>query len=175
MRSVGQTTGLELISGEIAIAIGQVVAQLFVVVAADGRISADQATFNVRRSGSAVDLTCVDGTVSVDCGGRSVSLRATEQVSYDRRQLAAISQVDPDVVTAWREGVLVFRDTPLVKVIDEVNRYRPGLIVLMDRRLGRRMVTARFDIKKLDMVMREVGNTFKVPVKSLPGGIVLIG
>jgi transmembrane sensor len=175
MRGADQTSSLELISGEVAIALGRAVSKAFVVVAADGRISANQATFNVRRSGSAVDLTCVDGTVSANCGGHSVVLRATERVSYDGRQLGEIGKVDPGVVTAWREGVLVFRNTPLVSVIDEVNRYRRGRIILMNRQLEQRMVTARFDIKKLDMVMREIGNTFKVSVRSLPGGIVLIG
>lgn len=175
MRGADQNAGLELISGEVAVAIGHLEPKPFVVVAADGRISANQATFNVRRNGSAVDLTCVDGTVSVECGGHAVTLRMAQRVSYDGEQLGAISEIDPTVVTAWRDGVLVFHDTPLVRVIDEVNRYRPGRIILMDRQLGQRMVTARFDIKKLDKVIREIKNAFKVSVKSLPGGIVLIG
>ena len=175
MRSADRDTGLELISGEVVVAIGQAVPKPFVVTAADGRISASRATFDVRRSGSAVDLTCVDGMVSLDCDGHAVALRAAQRVSYDGKQLGAMAEVDPDIVTAWREGVLVFRNTPLISVIDEVNRYRPGRIILMDRQLGRRMVTARFDIKKLDKVMREIGNAFKVSVRSLPGGIVLIG
>jgi transmembrane sensor len=175
MRSADQSAGLELISGEVAVAMAHAVAKPFVVLAGGGRITANQATFNVRRDGSAVDLTCVDGMVSVDCGGHAVTLRAAQRVSYDGEQLGAIGEINPGVVTAWLDGILVFHDTPLASVIDEVNRYRPGRIILMDRQLGQRMVTARFDIKKLDKVMREVGNAFKVPVKSLPGGIVLIG
>jgi transmembrane sensor len=175
MRSADQSAGLELISGEVAVAMAHAVAKPFVVLAGGGRITANQATFNLRRDGSAVDLTCVDGMVSVDCGGPAVTLRATQRVSYYGERLGAIGEIDPSVVTAWLEGILVFHDTPLASVIEEVNRYRPGRIILMDRQLGQRMVTARFDIKKLDKVMREVANAFKVPVKSLPGGIVLIG
>jgi transmembrane sensor len=175
MRGADQDPGLELIVGEVAVAIGQARPKPFVVTAADGRISANRATFDVRRSGSAVDLTCVEGTVAFDCGGATVALRAAQRVSYDGKVIGAVADVDPDIVMAWREGVLVFRNTPLVSVIDEVNRYRPGRIILMNRQLGQRMVTARFDIKKLDKVMREIGNAFKVSVRSLPGGIVLIG
>jgi hypothetical protein len=36
-------------------------------------------------------------------------------------------------------------------------------------------VTARFEIQRLDTVMRQIGSVFKVPVKSLPGGFVLVG
>ena len=44
--------------------------------------------------------------------------------------LGDVIGVDTVVVTAWRDGVLVFRNTPLVRVIEEVNRYRPGRIIL---------------------------------------------
>lgn len=174
-RSAAQPAGLDLIAGEVAIAMDHAMPEPFVVTAAGGRISANQATFNVRRDGSTVELTCVAGTVAVMCRGAAVALRAAQRVSYDGGELGALGDIDPGVVTAWREGVLVFHDTPLARVIEEVNRYRPGRIVLMDRQLGRRMVTARFDIKKLDKVIWEIGNTFKVRIKSLPANIVLIG
>lgn len=175
MRSTDIEPEMELISGEAAIAVDRTAPRPFVVVAADGRMTAYRATFNVRRLGSVVDLTCVDGEVSVECSGRAITLRATQQVSYDTTGLRDVIGVDTVVVTAWRDGVLVFRNTPLVHVIEEVNRYRPGRIILVDAKLGQRLVTARFEIKRLDTVMGQIGSVFKVPIKSLPGGLVLVG
>lgn len=43
-------------------------------------------------------------------------------------------------VMAWRERMLVFNDVPLATVIDEINRYRPGMLLLLDKALGRRRV-----------------------------------
>jgi transmembrane sensor len=175
MRSTNLEPEMELISGEAAIAVDRTAPKPFVVVAADGRMTAYRATFNVRRQGPMVDLTCVDGEVSIECSGRTAMLGAAQRVSYDTGGLGDAIGVDTVVVTAWRDGVLVFRNTPLVRVIEEVNRYRPGRIILVDTELGQRLVTARFEIKRLDTVMGQIGNVFKVPVKSLPGGFVLVG
>jgi transmembrane sensor len=175
LRTAGHETGVELISGEAAVAVGRTAANPFVVFAADGRMTASRATFNVRRNGAAVDLTCIDGEVTVACENRSLVLRASQQVSYDSSGLGAATSADPAVVTAWRDGMLVFRNAPLAHVIDEVNRYRRGRILLIDAKLGQRLVTARFEIKRLDTVMGQIGDVFKVPVRSFPGGLVLVG
>jgi transmembrane sensor len=167
--------GIELIAGETEIAVGAAAPKPFVVIAADGRMIARRATFNVRRVGPAVDLTCVDGEVTVECEGRALTLQAAQRVSYDRQGLGDVVAADTAMVTAWRDGMIVFRNTPLVSVIEEVNRYRPGRIVLLDAALGQRLVTARFEIKRLDTVMGQIGNVFKVPVRTLPGGLVLVG
>ena len=78
-------------------------------------------------------------------------------------------------MTAWQQGLLIFRDVPLARVIDEVNRYRPGRIIVVDPRLGRREVVADFRLDRLDAVVEFVAQVMKAPVRSLPGGIVLLG
>ena len=171
----GREPGIELIAGETAIAVGHAVARPFIVTAAEGRITARLATFNVRRLGEEVDLACIDGEVAVECAGRAVVVRSAQRVAYGARGLGPVVSVDTAVVTAWREGMLVFRSIPLAAVIAEVNRYRPGRIVLMDGGLGQRLVTARFEIKRLDTVMEQIGAVFKVRVRTLPGGLVLVG
>ncbi|MDR3493353.1 MAG: FecR domain-containing protein [Ancalomicrobiaceae bacterium] len=168
-------TGFDLISGEAAVTVGRHVGKPFLVVAADGRVMTSQAVFNVRRDGPSVRLTCIDGEVAVECRGRELTLHATQQVAYDADGLGAVVSVDPGVVAAWRDGALIFRNTPLADVIEEVNRYRPGRIVLIDSRLGQRLVTARFEINHLDTVLGQIVNVFKAPVKRLPGGLVLVG
>ena len=59
-------------------------------------------------------------------------------------------------MTAWQQGLLIFRDVPLARVIDEVNRYRPGRIIVVDPRLGRREVVADFRLDRLDAVVEFV-------------------
>ena len=41
----------------------------------------------------------------------------------------------------WREGVLVFRDMPLSEAVAEINRYRPGRIMVLDDALAARRVS----------------------------------
>ncbi|MDQ8727918.1 FecR domain-containing protein [Bradyrhizobium sp. LHD-71] len=175
VRAGEQDPAIELISGETAIAITRAVPKAFVVLAAEGRTSSYRGSFNIRRRDAMVDVVCIEGEASVECGGRGVTLQAGQRIAYGRHNLGDIAGADPAVITAWRDGMLVFRNTPLSSVIDEVNRYRPGRIVLVDRSLEQRLVTARFEIKRLDTVMGQIGQVFKVPVKTFPGGLVLVG
>jgi ferric-dicitrate binding protein FerR (iron transport regulator) len=52
--------------------------------------------------------------------------------------------IDPKIVTARQQDRLIFRDVPLARVIAEVNRYRPGRIIVVDPQLGRTEVVAEF-------------------------------
>jgi len=47
-------------------------------------------------------------------------------------------------VTARQQGRLIFRDVLLARVIAEVNRYRPGRIIVVDPQLDRTEVVAKF-------------------------------
>ncbi len=77
-----------------------------------------------------VSVTCLEGIVTVEQGGRSVQLRKAEQVTYSRAGLQASLPVDARQVAAWQTGLLIFRDRPLASVVDEVNRYRAGKIII---------------------------------------------
>ncbi|MCA6119335.1 FecR domain-containing protein [Bradyrhizobium sp. WSM 1738] len=174
VRSGEQDPGIELISGETAIAVSRAESKPFVVLAAGGRTSTHRGSFNIRRHETGVDIACIDGEVSVEYH-QGATLRAGQRIAYSRDGLSGVVGADVAAVTAWREGMLIFRNTPLSSVIDEVNRYRSGRIVLIDPSLGQRLVTARFEIKRLDTVMGQINQVFKVPVKTFPGGLVLVG
>ncbi|MRB43370.1 iron dicitrate transport regulator FecR, partial [Bacillus thuringiensis] len=78
-------------------------------------------------------------------------------------------------VMAWRERMLVFNDVPLATVIDEINRYRPGMLLLLDKALGRRRVQARFSLDQLADVATLIRDAYGIEVTRLPGGVVLLG
>jgi transmembrane sensor len=82
--------------------------------------------------------------------------------------------IDPAVITAWQRGLLIFRDQPLSQVIDEVNRYWSGRIIVMDADLGRRRVTARVELARIGEVISYVQTVLDANVRTLPGGLVLL-
>lgn len=166
---------IELLDGEAMIAKQADPTRAFAVLAGDGRTTATRASFNIRKDGDKVCITCIQGDVSVQHRQGVAKLHAQQQVTYDSRGLSSIGGIDPNIVTAWQRGLLVFRDVPLARVIDEVNRYRPGRIIVVDPRLGRREVVADFRVDRLDAVVEFVAHVMKAPVRSLPGGIVLLG
>lgn len=165
---------IELLSGEAAMAARPEVSKPMVVLAAGGQTSARGASFNLRCMDGVVSVTCLRGTVEVAYRRQRVVLAARQQVSYGRGNLGAAISIDPAVVVAWQQHMLVFQNEPLVRVIDEVNRYRPGKIVLMKSEVANRQVTARFKLDRLDDVVTQVQQVFGLNVRILPGGIVLL-
>jgi transmembrane sensor len=182
-------TGINLLAGEAEVATGGMqggiqggmsssasgAANPFVVVAGRGRLQARNARFDVRRDGDAVCVTCVSGSVTLDHPRQKTTLSAAQQLVYDDHGVRPMAQVDPAAVTAWRRGLLVFDGVPLSQVVDEINRYRPGKLVLRNATLGRRLVQAKLSIAELDRAIGMIHQIYGVKVTELPGNIVLLG
>jgi transmembrane sensor len=162
---------IELIGGEAAFATRSRPVE---VIAGNGRAWADDAQFSIRHNGSDICVTCLEGFVHVQQEGRSATLQKRQQLVYDDRNLGYVQNVDPIIVTAWREGELLFQNQPLARVIEEVNRYRPGRIILVNEALGQRRFTAQFKLDRLEVVITQLKAAFGARVVSLPGGVVLV-
>jgi transmembrane sensor len=162
---------IELIGGEAAFATRSRPVE---VIAGNGRAWADDAQFSIRHNKSDICVTCLEGSVHVQQEGRSATLQKKQQVVYDGRNLGRVQSVDPVIVTAWREGELLFHNEPLARVLEEVNRYRPGRIILVNEALGQRRFTAQFKLDRLEVVITQLKAAFGARVVSLPGGVVLV-
>ncbi len=175
LRSASNETRIELISGEASVAATRSSSKPFVLLAANGQITAIEAGFNARCLDGVVSVTCLSGAVDVAQGDNVVRLREAEQVSYSPGGIKTSVPVDPGQVTAWQAGLLIFRDQPLADVVDEVNRYRSGKIIITNADLKRRVVNGTFQISKLGDFVPQVQQLFGAQARSLPGGIVLLG
>ena len=169
-----ESRAIELIAGEAAFTTARGDAPID-IFAASGRTSPGAARFEMRRDGEAVQVTCLDGLVEVMCHGRSVTVPPGRRLTYDRAGVQAPAAVDLAVATAWQQGQLIFRHERLARVIEEVNRYRPGRIVLLDRGLGERDVVATFHLSRIDEAVDYLARAFGARTRSLPGGVLLLG
>ncbi|MBA2931873.1 DUF4880 domain-containing protein [Pseudomonas sp. CCUG 57209] len=167
---VGQ--GIELLEGEVEVVAH--IAQPLKIQAGEGWVSAAQARFNVRHTDHRVCVTCIEGSLSVDVGGNSVSLGRGRQMSYGAAGVSDVITVDTQSVVAWREQVLVFDNATLATVVDEINRYRPGMLVLLNKELGQRRVQARFSLQQLAGVALLIRDAYGAKCTELPGGVVLL-
>jgi len=166
--------GIELLDGEIQLQLAEGAGD-FTVWAAKGSLQARPGSqCNVRCLGGDVEVTALDGSVRVDYRGRSEALGAAQQASYGGREMTAPVPADLDQAMAWRRRVLVFDNRPLSYVVAEINRYRPGRLVLTNDALGARMVRARFSLNQLADAATLIREAFGARVTELPGGIVLL-
>ena len=164
--------GLELLSGEVEV-LTQADTPLK-VQAGGGWLSASRARFNVRNINQSVCVTCLDGALQLETLGRSVRLETGQQVTYDTRQIGTPQSVDTTAVIAWRQQILVFNDATLASVIDEINRYRPGMLLLLNSELGKRKVQARFSLDQLAGVALLIRDAYGLKCTELPGGVVVL-
>lgn len=173
----GGVARLELLEGEAEIRTDlDAAAPAVQVRAGDGLISAERARFNVRFIDGEVCVTCLAGRVDVRRGeAGSTSVDVDRQLVYAGAQPGVARRADAAAVSAWRRRQLVFDQTPLADVVAEVNRYRPGRLILTDAAVGRKRVQASFSIDRLDDVIALVRDVYRLDVTSLPGGIVLLG
>jgi transmembrane sensor len=166
---------IELLSGEVAVQTLTAATQPVTVIADAGRVVvAARSRSNLRYDGEVVRVTCLDGTVNVDGRGRDGTLHAGEQLVYSADNISSVMAVDPAVVAAWQRGWLIFSDEPLTRVLDEVNRYWRGRIFLLNSELGRRHVSARVELVRIDEVIDYVQVALGAHVRTLPGGVVLL-
>ncbi|HEY1607661.1 MAG TPA: FecR domain-containing protein [Paraburkholderia sp.] len=181
LRTGAAQHGVELVAGEAEIVAAPSVAgrtaPLMPVVVRAGRaqMSADVARFDVRQLGDETCVTCVSGSVRVEHPQRRFTLQAAQQVVYRSNAVDPVSTTDPRVVTGWRRGVLVFRGTPLSEVVDEINRYRPGKVILRNAALGENRVDAQIPIAQLDDAVNLLGKAYGAHIVRLPGDIALLG
>jgi transmembrane sensor len=164
---------VELLAGEAAVTLDATAAPL-VLIAAAARASVSNARFDVRLNGRTGSITCLAGQVRVACGERAVTIAERQRLSYDDRGIGQIVGIDPDLASAWQDGLMIFRDAPLIEVVRELNRYRPGRIVLLNDELGRNPVNGRFRIDRTDDVLAQIRLAFGAKLTTLPGGVVLL-
>ncbi|MGJ7543084.1 FecR family protein [Variovorax sp. LT1R16] len=168
--------GIALIAGEAAVDL-QGPGSRITVEADKGRVSADGARFELRGGPEGICVSCLAGRVEVAHAAGVRNLEAGQQLVYDARGLGPARVVDAGALSrlsAWREGYLRFVDTPLGEVVAEINRYRAGQVVLLDRQLAGKQVTGRFQIASLDRAIAQIQHSLGLGVRSLPGGLVLL-
>ncbi|MCA1859214.1 DUF4880 domain-containing protein [Janthinobacterium sp. HSC-3S05] len=164
---------IELLGGEAEI-LASGARQPVTVLAGAGRLLAQSARFNVRHTDDAVCVTCLAGAVEVVWRQRRHTLDAGQQLVYDERGVQAATAAPVEEASAWRTGALSFAGQPLADVVDEINRYRPGRVVLRNAELGRRLVRMRFSIGQTDGALAMIRDLYGAQMTSLPGGIVLL-
>ncbi len=164
--------GVVLVAGEAEIVANG--AGDFLVETGGGRLVARAARFKIRHTGPQVCVTCLDGRVTVSVNGEQRSLEAGRQVTYDKAGLQEVVRADEASVSTWRTGMLSFDRMPLAEVIDEINRYRPGKVLLRNEELGRTLVRMQLNLRSIDNAPVMIRALYGARMRSLPGGIVVL-
>jgi len=160
----GRERSVRLFRGEAFFQIAHDPQRPFVVRTGDGDVRVTGTRFNVRVRGDVTEVGLVQGSVSLTAFAHSdVSLRLTpgEEGAMTPDGLGPVRPFEADIATAWRGGKMVFFRAPLGKVIEELNRYQRGRIMILSARARALPVTGVFDTRDpaaaIDMIEATVG------------------
>jgi len=171
----GVVTGMRLRDGEALVHIAPSHAGPFDVELGDGTLLASPgASFAVRCLDAAASVTCLDGEAVLARSGEKTAVKPSQQVAFDNGGTATTVAVNPATALAWRDRVLIYDNTPLDDVVADINRYRPGRLVITDRALGERRVHARFTLDQMAEVASLIQDAYGAHATHLPGGWVLL-
>lgn len=147
----------------------------FVVSAGDGTVTAVGTAFEVRHRRDGIRVTCSEGVVAVRQNDAAQSLlRAGEQLQYGAGSTGAAAPVDSAQELAWRQGLLVFRNRPLQELVDELNRYRAGRILIADASTARTPVSGVFHLWRPDQALQHIERSLQLTAIHLPAGLTVL-
>lgn len=126
---------------------------------------------NIRTGDRETCITCISGQLQRADG--SITLRSGQQYVAMSGAAPRIASVDVERSSSWRRGVLLFRQTPLAEVVEDINRYRSGTIILANAGIGARAVSGMFHTDKIDNAPGQLQQLLGLKLTELPGDVIV--
>ncbi|MBS9478961.1 FecR family protein [Ancylobacter radicis] len=144
----------------------------FLVEAAGGTTTALGTQFVVEKDDEGADVLAIEHQIEVtmqqDGERQGVVLSPGQEVRYRRGAgLGHVHARDVAIATAWRRGMLVFNGARLGQVVETLNRYRRGRIVILDEALAERRVSGVFATSDLGDAIETITSELGIGQRSL--------
>lgn len=144
----------------------------FIVTAGDRTVTALGTKFDVRLDQSRLQIALVEGAVVVRNGSSpaavSTTLKPNEVMRLAGNQVSLTQFSNLRSFISWKDGLVMFENTPLVEAVDELNRYTPRPIVIGDAKAGSIKISGSFPTDKTANFLEAV--QFLFPIKVLDDG-----
>lgn len=122
---------LTLARGEALFQVAHDTARPFEVMVDGWVVRAVGTTFNIDRHSDTIKVTVIEGAVRLQHHNEAWDIPVGYQIGYDGDHIVSeMELVDTSKAVAWRNGEFSFTDMPLGEIVEELNRYRSGTIVI---------------------------------------------
>lgn len=160
---------IQLFGGEVLLKVTHDPGQRpFIVHTDDGSIVAREAEFSVRKLPQQTRVGVLQAAVEVRPQHhleRVLQLPAGQQASFDRDRFTPALPL-PASSTAWQHGMLSVNDWRLADFIEELGRYRPG-VLRCAASIGSLSISGSFRIDDTDIALANLDQTLPVRVRYL--------
>lgn len=152
----------------------------FVVQAGNATVRAVGTQFQVRRHADDVQVNLLEGMVEVTAppgtpgdDERTATLAAGEQLTLNASGQWSQHALDLEIAEGWTRGELVFRQTPLSQLVDEMNRYTPVKLRLDDPSLNDIRLSGVFYSSDQDSLVDALEQVWSLRAERKGGEIVI--
>lgn len=167
-----QVRRIDLLQGEVMITTAKDPApthRAFVVQTRHGTARALGTHFSVRVGEHSSRVAVLEGAVEMlpARASRGLILKAGEQSAFGSDSVAAVAPLDSSALT-WENGMLLAQHMRLADLLDELGRYRRGVLRCHASVAGL-SVSGAFPLRDTDASLRLLQDTLPVKVSSLTG------
>lgn len=147
----------------------------FSVAAGPGTVTALGTAFAVAREPEdRVRVAVTRHAVRIEAAGRQATVIAGQGGTYGPNGIGGLRAIDTTLALAWRHGRLVFLSVPLAEVAAALERWRSGRIIVMDKGLADRPVTAIIDVNRPEEVLDTLARSLPIRTVELTPLLTLI-
>jgi transmembrane sensor len=115
----------------------------------------------------AVEVRPIDGL------GDKVVVNAGEEVKFTSMLFQQKMLFDMSAADAWTKGFIIIDNMPLAKVIDELSRYRHG-VVRCDPAIADLEISGAFPITDVDAALLSIAKTLSIRIESFTPYMVML-
>ncbi len=133
----------------------------FVVQAGKLTATALGTAYSVTIAPEQTSVAVAEHDVRIEAQGTTIDLSQGDAIDWQHGVFSQVAKGEAETRMSWRHRQLVFLNRPLGEVVAEVNRWREGHLMILDRRLAARRVTAILDVN-------DMANIDKTLVQGLP-------
>lgn len=151
----GTVRRVELLQGEAFFQVAKDADHPF-IVSTDGReIRAVGTAFDVHRLAGRTAVELVEGIVELQDAAHKHRLRlqAGQAATIDAGGIAIQPPRHAENMALWRDGLLQFDGLPLGAAVEQINRYRPGKVILLNQALAETRISGLFRLDALDQAV----------------------
>jgi transmembrane sensor len=148
----------------------------FVVDAEQGQAKVLGTQFEVRLQPQGAQVTVLSGRVGVTAKkyAEPQILTAGQQLAYGEGAAEKLHAVDSEAQLAWRQGWLNYYKATLAEVVQDLGRYYPGRIVLLNDELAARRISGSFPSKDPQAVLSSLQGVLGFEQHNVMGRLIIL-
>jgi transmembrane sensor len=149
----------------------------FEVAGQFGQVEVKGTAFSVKLDDNEDSVVLSRGSVDVARRAQSrdhTVLAPGEMVSVTATSVLPVTRVDTGRSLAWLEGRISFYDQPLGRILNDIRRYYPGRIFVLNNGIEQTAVSGNYKLDQPALIIQSLAEAAGATMTTLPGGVIIL-